>query len=103
VPQGRLRHRPFTVGQTAFFASDPNLRHILVAVGYAGIDDLDYGQIDMSLDDVHVGTKGGRHASYREEDGQRVNKQAEIGVRIDRHRGTATTVWSCDRHTTTSA
>jgi glutamate N-acetyltransferase/amino-acid N-acetyltransferase len=90
-----IAHSPLV--KTAFFASDPNLGRILAAVGYAGIDDLDQGLIDMYLDDVHVATKGGRHASYREEDGQRVMKQAEIGVRIDLHRGIAsTTVWTCD-------
>jgi len=90
-----IAHSPLV--KTAFFASDPNLGRILAAVGYAGIDDLDQGLIDMHLDDVHVATKGGRHASYREEDGQRVMKQAEIGVRIDLHRGAAsTTVWTCD-------
>ena len=90
-----IAHSPLV--KTAFFASDPNLGRILAAVGYAGIDDLDQGLIDMYLDDVHVATQGGRHASYREEDGQRVMKQAEIGVRIDLHRGAAsTTVWTCD-------
>ena len=40
---------------------------------------------------------GGRRATYREEDGQRVMKQSEITVRVDLHRGSAhTTVWTCD-------
>ena len=46
------RHSPLV--KTAFFASDPNLGRILAAVGYAGIDDLDQGLIDLFLDDVHV-------------------------------------------------
>jgi glutamate N-acetyltransferase / amino-acid N-acetyltransferase len=53
--------------------------------------------VDLYLDDVHVATRGGRHPDYREEDGQRVMKQAEIGVRVVLHRGPAsTTVWTCD-------
>jgi glutamate N-acetyltransferase / amino-acid N-acetyltransferase len=90
-----IAHSPLV--KTAFFASDPNLGRILAAVGYAGIADLEQGLIDMYLDDVHVVTRGGRHVSYREEDGARVMKQSEITVRVDLHRGSAqTTVWTCD-------
>ena len=90
-----IAHSPLV--KTAFFASDPNLGRILAAVGYAGIDDLDVGRIDLYLDDVHVATGGGRHPGYREEDGQRVMKQAEIAVRVVLNRGSAaTTVWTCD-------
>ncbi len=90
-----IAHSPLV--KTAFFASDPNLGRILAAVGYAGIDDLDQGLIDLYLDDVHVARNGGRHPDYREEDGQRVMKQAEISVRVDLHRGNRhATVWTCD-------
>ncbi|MDY0743012.1 bifunctional glutamate N-acetyltransferase/amino-acid acetyltransferase ArgJ [Paucibacter sp. R3-3] len=90
-----IAHSPLV--KTAFFASDPNLGRILAAVGYAGIADLDQTLIDMHLDDVHVVAKGGRRTEYREEDGQRVMKQAEITVRVNLNRGTAsTTVWTCD-------
>ena len=54
-----IAHSPLV--KTAFFASDPNLGRILAAVGYAGVDDLDQGLIDLFLDDVHVATRGGRH------------------------------------------
>lgn len=90
-----IAHSPLV--KTAFFASDPNLGRILAAVGYAGIDDLDQGLIDLFLDDVHVVREGGRHPAYREEDGQRVMKQSEITVRVHLHRGAAeATVWTCD-------
>ncbi len=90
-----IAHSPLV--KTAFFASDPNLGRILAAVGYAGITDLDQGQIDLFLDDVHVAVNGGRHPAYREEDGARVMKQSEITVRVDLHRGRAhATVWTCD-------
>jgi len=90
-----IAHSPLV--KTAFFASDPNLGRILAAVGYAGIDDLDQGEIDLFLDDVHVVERGGRRADYREEDGARVMKQSEITVRVDLHRGSAqTTIWTCD-------
>jgi glutamate N-acetyltransferase/amino-acid N-acetyltransferase len=90
-----IAHSPLV--KTAFFASDPNLGRILAAVGYAGIDDLDQGLIDLYLDDVHVAHQGGRHPDYREQDGQRVMKQAEITVRVDLHRGNRhASVWTCD-------
>ncbi len=90
-----IAHSPLV--KTAFFASDPNLGRILAAVGYAGIDDLDQGLIDLFLDEVHVVRQGGRHPDYREEHGQRVMKQTEITVRVHLHRGAAKTqVWTCD-------
>jgi glutamate N-acetyltransferase/amino-acid N-acetyltransferase len=83
--------------KTAFYACDPNLGRILAAIGNAGIDDLDVGRIELYLDDVKVASAGGRDPAYREEEGQRVMKQAEITVRVVLNRGAAsTTVWTCD-------
>ncbi len=90
-----IAHSPLV--KTAFFASDPNLGRILAAVGYAGVADLDQNLIDLHLDDVLVAVQGGRNPAYREEDGQRVMKQAEITVRVSLNRGSASTeVWTCD-------
>ena len=90
-----IAHSPLV--KTAFFASDPNLGRILAAVGYAGIADLDQSTIDLFLDDVHVVHRGGRRPEYREEDGARVMKQAEITVRVNLNRGAAQAiVWTCD-------
>jgi glutamate N-acetyltransferase/amino-acid N-acetyltransferase len=90
-----IAHSPLV--KTAFFASDPNLGRILAAVGYAGIEDLDQRCIDLYLDDVQVASRGGRHPSYLEEDGQRVMRQSEITVRVLLGRGAAKqTVWTCD-------
>ena len=83
--------------KTAFFASDPNLGRILAAIGYAGIADLDVERIKLYLDDVLVAEQGGRAASYREEDGQRIMQQSDIGIRVVLGRGAAeATVWTCD-------
>ena len=90
-----VAHSPLV--KTAFFASDPNLGRILAAVGYAGIDDLDAGCIELHLGDVHVVRSGGRNPDYREQDGQRVMKADEILVRIGLGRGDCVeTVWTCD-------
>jgi glutamate N-acetyltransferase/amino-acid N-acetyltransferase len=90
-----IAHSPLV--KTAFFASDPNLGRILAAVGYAGIADLDVEKVDLYLDDVRVVKDGGRSPDYREADGQRVMKQAELTVRVSLNRGPATAaVWTCD-------
>jgi glutamate N-acetyltransferase/amino-acid N-acetyltransferase len=90
-----VAHSPLV--KTAFYASDPNLGRILAAVGYAGVNDLDVDRVNLWLDDVWVARDGGRNPDYREEDGQRVMKQAEITVRIALGRGKAeATVWTCD-------
>jgi glutamate N-acetyltransferase/amino-acid N-acetyltransferase len=83
--------------KTAFFASDPNLGRILAAIGYAGIDDLDVAALRLYLDEVLVAENGGRAASYREEDGQRVMQQSDITIRVALNRGAAkATLWTCD-------
>ncbi len=90
-----IGHSPLV--KTAFFASDPNLGRILAAVGYAGIADLDVSGVNVYLGDVLVAKHGGRAPAYREEDGQRVMKLAEITVRVELGRGAAAaTVWTCD-------
>ncbi|MCY0388932.1 bifunctional glutamate N-acetyltransferase/amino-acid acetyltransferase ArgJ [Robbsia sp. Bb-Pol-6] len=90
-----IGHSPLV--KTAFFASDPNLGRILAAVGYAGIDDLDVGGVDLYLDDVWVARAGGRNPDYQEADGQRVMQQSEITVRVVLGRGdAAATIWTCD-------
>jgi glutamate N-acetyltransferase/amino-acid N-acetyltransferase len=90
-----IGHSPLV--KTAFFASDPNLGRILAAIGYAGIADLDVDGVRVWLDEVLVAEKGGRAASYKEEDGARVMAQAEITVRVDLGRGQAAArVYTCD-------
>jgi glutamate N-acetyltransferase / amino-acid N-acetyltransferase len=90
-----VAHSPLV--KTAFFASDPNLGRILAAIGYAGVADLDVQRLKLYLDDVLVAENGGRAASYREEDGQRVMQQSDITVRVELGRGAAcATVWTCD-------
>ena len=90
-----IAHSPLV--KTAFFASDPNLGRILAAVGNSGVADLDADRVQLFLNDVWVARNGGRHPEYREEDGVRVMKGAEILVRVQLGRGDAsTTVWTCD-------
>jgi glutamate N-acetyltransferase/amino-acid N-acetyltransferase len=90
-----VAHSPLV--KTAFFASDPNLGRILAAVGNAGVDDLDPARVQLWLDDVWVVRDGGRHPEYRESDGQRVMKKAEIVVHLKLGRGAESArVWTTD-------
>jgi glutamate N-acetyltransferase/amino-acid N-acetyltransferase len=90
-----IAHSPLV--KTAFYASDPNLGRILAAIGNSGVDDLDPARVQLYLNEVWVARDGGRHPEYREQDGQRVMKGAEITVRVILGRGTAhDTVWTCD-------
>ncbi|MFN6961637.1 MAG: bifunctional glutamate N-acetyltransferase/amino-acid acetyltransferase ArgJ [Rhodocyclaceae bacterium] len=99
-----IGHSPLV--KTAFFASDPNLGRILAAIGYAwnndpALTDLDDGKVKVWLgsngEEVLVAENGGRAANYREADGARIMKAAEIRVRVDLGRGSHTAqVWTCD-------
>jgi glutamate N-acetyltransferase/amino-acid N-acetyltransferase len=90
-----IAHSPLV--KTAFFASDPNLGRILAAVGNAGIADLDPSKVTLHLGDALVAERGGRAASYTEEQGKRAMKPAEITVRVGLGRGAeSATVWTCD-------
>ena len=90
-----IAHSPLI--KTAFFASDPNLGRILAAIGYAGIDDLNVDKIDLYLGDVLVAEKGGRAATYKEEQGVKIMKESDIVIRVVLNRGNViATVWTCD-------
>ena len=91
----QIAHSPLE--KTAFYASDANLGRIVCAVGNGGPDDLDTSRVDIHLDDVLIVERGGRAASYREDDGARVMKQQEMTVRVSLGRGLqSATVWTCD-------
>ncbi len=90
-----IAHSPLI--KTAFFASDPNLGRILAAIGYAGVDDLDVSNMELYLGDVLVAEKGGRAASYKEEQGTAIMQESDILVRVVLNRGSENcTVWTCD-------
>jgi glutamate N-acetyltransferase/amino-acid N-acetyltransferase len=97
----------FSIGKsplvkTAMFASDPNLGRVLAAIGYASrecesLADLDTEQLELYFGDVLVAEKGGRAASYQEEEGQTVMNEAEIDITVQLHRGNENaTIWTCD-------
>jgi glutamate N-acetyltransferase/amino-acid N-acetyltransferase len=96
-----IAHSPLV--KTAFFASDPNLGRLIMAIGNAipslgnAVHDLNTSKVNVWLGEVRVVEFGERSPSYREEDGARVMKESEISVKVDLARGNAaTTVWTCD-------
>ena len=106
VDEGATREESMSVAKsiansplvkTAFFASDPNLGRILAAVGNAGLADLDPSTVGLRIGDVTVVERGGRAASYTEEQGKAVMKPAEISMTVTLGRGVdSATAWTCD-------
>jgi glutamate N-acetyltransferase/amino-acid N-acetyltransferase len=89
-----IAHSPLV--KTAFFASDPNLGRLIMAIGNA-IPELDTRHVNVFLGDTKIVENGGRAASYTEAQGAAVMAEAEITVRVQLGRGAAaTTVWTCD-------
>jgi glutamate N-acetyltransferase / amino-acid N-acetyltransferase len=92
----------YTVAQsplikTAMFASDPNWGRFCMAIGRAGVVDLDAERVSLYLDDVCVARGGMIAPEYSEKAGADVMARDEFSVRIDLGRGTATeSVWTCD-------
>jgi glutamate N-acetyltransferase/amino-acid N-acetyltransferase len=90
-----IAHSPLV--KTAFFASDPNLGRILAAIGNARVEELDPAKVSLFIGSVQVVERGGRAATYTEEQGRAAMKPAEITIRVALGRGVETaTVWTCD-------
>ncbi|MSQ92820.1 MAG: bifunctional ornithine acetyltransferase/N-acetylglutamate synthase, partial [Gammaproteobacteria bacterium] len=83
--------------KTAMFAGDANWGRFCMAIGRAGIADLDPSGVDLYLDLVCVARGGLMDAGYTEAAGAAVMAQSEYCVRIDLGRGgEEDTVWTSD-------
>jgi glutamate N-acetyltransferase/amino-acid N-acetyltransferase len=83
--------------KTAVFAGDPNWGRFCMAIGRAGVPDLDTGRVNLFLDAVCVARGGLVADEYTEADGARVMARDEFEVRIELGRGDAAeTVWTTD-------
>ncbi|MDE1462799.1 bifunctional glutamate N-acetyltransferase/amino-acid acetyltransferase ArgJ [Spartinivicinus poritis] len=90
-----VAHSPLV--KTALFASDPNWGRILAAVGRAEIAELDVNEVQIKLNDVAIVEKGGRAASYTEEQGQQAMVESAISIDIELGNGDfAETIWTTD-------
>jgi glutamate N-acetyltransferase/amino-acid N-acetyltransferase len=83
--------------KTALFAEDPNWGRLAMAIGRAGVEDLDVAGVAVWFDAVQVMANGVMAPNYTEEAGARVMAQDELCIRIDLGRGDAhTEVWTSD-------
>jgi len=73
--------------KTAMFASDANVGRLLMAIGKAGVPDLDASRVTVSLGDVTAFEAAGVADGYTEERGAAVMAQDEIDVFVDLARG----------------
>ncbi|GGB87601.1 arginine biosynthesis bifunctional protein ArgJ [Marinobacterium zhoushanense] len=93
-----IAHSPLV--KTALYASDPNWGRILACVGRAGLENLDLNALEIYLNDVCIVEKGGRAASYTEEQGQAVMDGEEILIHVVLKRGAVReSVWTTDLST----
>ncbi|MBW0454132.1 MAG: bifunctional glutamate N-acetyltransferase/amino-acid acetyltransferase ArgJ [Candidatus Kinetoplastibacterium crithidii] len=89
-----VAHSPLV--KTAFYASDPNIGRILVAVGYSDIN-ISINNLFIWLNDILIVKNGEINPDYIESDGQHVLQQKEIIIRILLNQGkTDETVYTCD-------
>jgi glutamate N-acetyltransferase/amino-acid N-acetyltransferase len=83
--------------KTAMFASDPNWGRFCMAIGRAGIADLDTARVSLHLDDVCVAEGGMIAPTYTEARGAAVMAKDEFTVSVDLGRGRVReTLWTCD-------
>jgi glutamate N-acetyltransferase/amino-acid N-acetyltransferase len=83
--------------KTAIFAGDPNWGRFCMAIGRAGIVDLDTIGVNLYLNDVQVADSGLVAESYRELDAAAVMAEDEFEVRIELGRGTSEeAIWTTD-------
>jgi glutamate N-acetyltransferase / amino-acid N-acetyltransferase len=80
-----IAHSPLV--KTAFFASDANWGRILAAIGRAEVNNLEIEAIRIYLGDICIVENGGVAASYTEQQGEQVMREAEITIRVLLGRG----------------
>ena len=83
--------------KTALFASDANWGRIIMAIGKAGVSDLDTNLVEVYLGSVCIVRNGKRAEEYEEQAGSAVMQEEEIVICIKLGRGeSAESVWTCD-------
>lgn len=83
--------------KTALFASDPNWGRLAMAIGRAGVENLDPAGVQIFFDDVQVMQDGLMAPGYSEEAGAGVLAAEEFTIRVVLGRGEADAqVWTSD-------
>ena len=83
-----IAHSPLV--KTALFAGDPNWGRFCMAIGRAGIEDLDPNKVSLYLDSVQIAEDGLVARSYKEDEAAAVMAKDEFQVTADLKRGEAT-------------
>lgn len=90
-----IAHSPLI--KTAAFAGDPNWGRFCMAIGRAGIDDLDVSRVSLDIDDVAIARNGLVAENYCEESAAQEMSEPEFVVLVDLGRGSANTeIWTSD-------
>ena len=83
--------------KTAMFAGDANWGRIVMAIGKAGVEQLDPARVAIRLDSVKLIEHGEPHPDYREALGAAVVARPEFTIGVDLGRGPARArLWTCD-------
>ena len=83
--------------KTALFASDANWGRLVMAIGKAGLDELDTSRVQVSINGLKVVEAGQRAASYSEAAGSAVMRAATLDIVVELGRGSIIeTVYTCD-------
>ena len=83
--------------KTAIFAGDPNWGRFCMAIGRAGVPNLDPNGVSLTLDGVVVARGGLVAEDYDESAAAAVMNRDEYGIHIDLGRGArSATVWTSD-------
>ena len=83
--------------KTALFAGDPNWGRFCMAIGRAGIPELDPAKVSLTLGDVAVAEAGLLATGYDEAAAAAVMAQPEFTIGINLHRGPCEqSVWTSD-------
>ena len=83
--------------KTALFAGDPNWGRFCMAIGRAGVKDLDPDGVSLWLDDVQIAKLGMPVDGYDEAEAAQVMAKPEFTVLVDLGRAQASeTIWTSD-------
>ncbi len=90
-----IAHSPLI--KTAAFAGDPNWGRFCMAIGRAGIEDLEVSGISLDINDVAIARNGLVAENYNEESAAQEMSGPEFEVLVELGRGTATEeIWTSD-------
>ncbi len=90
-----IAHSPLV--KTALFASDPNWGRLLMAIGRAGLENLNTSVISIHINGVLIAEDGARADSYTEAAGQAAMADRDLTIEVNLNQGpAASSLWTTD-------